>query len=302
MKLIKAEVLGYCMGVRRAVEMAYREADRVAAGPGDSRRVYTMGPLIHNPQVLEDLRRRGVAVLDEDALPGDLQDAVVIIRAHGITPTLEAELVMRGACLIDATCPKVKASQMKARALSEAGYRIFLAGERRHGEVIGIQGFAPGCIIVANREEAEAAAEKLFRGFGRSRDGDAPDSPKTALIAQTTLSPEEYQAIGEGIAKFFPQGEIVNTICKATRDRQDALKRLCAEVDAVIIAGGRESANTRRLLAIAQAQGRPAWLVESAADISGGLAGEIAAYPRVGLSAGASTPDGVIEAIEGALL
>ncbi|GHT77455.1 4-hydroxy-3-methylbut-2-enyl diphosphate reductase [Spirochaetia bacterium] len=305
MKLIKAEVLGYCMGVRRAVEIAYREAEnsRLSAaqrgGP-----VYTMGPLIHNPQVLEELRRLGVDSLDEDALPEDLHGAVVIIRAHGVTPALEAELVLRGARLIDATCPKVKASQMKARALNGAASRIFLAGERHHAEILGIQGFAPGCLIVANREEAAAVAETLFRRLGRPSGSDTPVTglPKTALIAQTTLSPEEYQAIGEGIAKFFPQVAIFNTICGATRDRQDALKRLCAEVDAVIIVGGRESANTRRLFAIAQAQGKPAWLVESAADISGELAGEIAAYPRVGLSAGASTPDGVIEDIEGAVL
>jgi 4-hydroxy-3-methylbut-2-enyl diphosphate reductase len=291
MKVRKARVLGYCMGVRRAVEMAYAASAR--QNPGEAP-VYTMGPLIHNPQVLSDLRARGVEVLDEAALPKTLEDTVVIIRAHGITPRLEAELVSRGARLVDATCPKVKASQLRARALSEAGYHVFLAGERHHGEIIGIQGFAPDCIIVANREEAEAAAaavaEKLFRGSGIN-------STKTALLAQTTISPEEYQAIGEGIAEFFPDIEIIDTICGATRDRQDALKRLCADVDAVIIAGGRDSANTRRLLAIAQAHGKPCWLAESAADIPP----EIAAYTTVGLSAGASTPDAVIDRIAAAL-
>ncbi|GHV16433.1 4-hydroxy-3-methylbut-2-enyl diphosphate reductase [Spirochaetia bacterium] len=291
MKLIKAEVLGCCMGVRRAVGMAYTETAR--QNPAEAP-VYTMGPLIHNPQVLSDLRARGVETLDEEALPKTLENAVVIIRAHGITPQLETELTARGARLVDATCPKVKASQLKVRSLREAGYHVFLAGERCHGEIIGIQGFAPGCVIVANREEAEAAAaavaEKLFCGSGIN-------STKTALLAQTTISPEEYRAIGEGIARFFPQVEIIDTICGATRDRQDALKRLCAGVDAVIVAGGRDSANTRRLLAIAQAQGKPCWLAESAADIPR----EIAAYTTVGLSAGASTPDAVIDNIAAAL-
>jgi 4-hydroxy-3-methylbut-2-enyl diphosphate reductase len=275
------------MGVRRAVELAYTEAaNSVASGM----RVYTMGPLIHNPQVLEDLRRGGVQVLDEADLPGDLSGSTVIIRAHGITPETEGELIRRGAVIKDATCPKVKASQMKARSLYQEGYRLFLAGERRHGEIIGIQGYAPDCIIVAGREEAEEAAAALAGEFAAS----VPQ--KTALIAQTTLSPEEYRAIGEGITRYLPGTEIINTICPATRDRQESLRSLCAKVDAVIIAGGRDSANTRRLLVIAKACGKQAWLVESARN----LPPEAASFPVVGLSAGASTPDKVIDSIEAA--
>jgi 4-hydroxy-3-methylbut-2-enyl diphosphate reductase len=290
MKVIRAEVLGYCMGVRRAVELAYAEAENFAASGGNAGRVYTMGPLIHNPQVLEDLRLRGVEALDEADLPDDLGGSTVIIRAHGITPKLEAELARRGAVIRDATCPKVKASQMKACILSEVGCRLFLAGEKRHGEIIGIQGYAPNCVIVANREEAEEAAAAL------AREPAAPP-PNTALIAQTTLSPEEYRAIGEGITRYLPQTEIINTICPATRDRQDSLKSLCAKVDAVVVAGSRDSANTRRLLAIAKACGKPAALVETAAA----LPPELAAYPVVGLTAGASTPNEVITSIEAAL-
>jgi 4-hydroxy-3-methylbut-2-enyl diphosphate reductase len=249
---------------------------------------------------VEDLRRHGGEVLDcardEAALPEDLSDAVVIIRAHGVTPQVEAGLTRRGAAIVDATCPKVKASQMKARALSRAGCRIFLAGERDHGEVIGIQGYAPDCVIVANREEAEAAAATLFHEV--SAGNGKPGAPKIALLAQTTLSPEEYRDIAEGIARFFPALERIDTICPATRDRQDALKALCAKVDAVIIAGGRESANTRRLLTIAESCGKPAWLVENARALPPGLG----VWQTIGLSAGASAPDAVIDAIEEALL
>jgi 4-hydroxy-3-methylbut-2-enyl diphosphate reductase len=306
MKVIRARLLGYCMGVRRAVRLAYAEAEK-NAGP-----VYTAGPLIHNPQVLEDLRRRGVEVLDD--APGEsaflessrrlpeLSGAVVIIRAHGVTPQLEAALSRQGAVIVDATCPKVKASQIKARDLSEEGYRIFLAGEKQHGEIIGIQGYAPGCIIVANPEEAREAGRMAASGENKDPDK-AP--LKTALIGQTTISPEEYQAIAEAITAYLPQTEVINTICPATKDRQDALRSLCAEADALIIVGGRESANTRRLLAIAQAEGqangrssgKPAWLVESPAE----LPADLAAYGVIGLSAGASTPDEVIDAIEKAI-
>ncbi|MDR1410602.1 MAG: 4-hydroxy-3-methylbut-2-enyl diphosphate reductase [Spirochaetaceae bacterium] len=295
MRIIRAGVLGYCMGVRRAVELAYREAAK-SASPGG--RVYTVGPLIHNPQVLEDLRRRGVEALDGAGLPGDLSGSAVIIRAHGITPELEAELVRRGAAIRDATCPKVKASQMKARALYRAGCRLFLAGERRHGEIIGIQGYAPDCVIVASRDEAEKEAAALAREFAAAApQGNSAAPPKTALIAQTTFSPEEYRAIAGGIARHLPETEIINTICPATKDRQESLRSLCSAVDAVVIVGGRDSANTRRLLAIAESCGKPAWLVENAAAVPR----EAAAFPAVGLSAGASTPGEVIDSVEAAL-
>jgi 4-hydroxy-3-methylbut-2-enyl diphosphate reductase len=140
-------------------------------------------------------------------------------------------------------------------------------------------------VVVAGPEEAEAAAEDCCR--------ESPDA-KTALLAQTTLSADEFKAIGEGIRKWFPKLKIVDTICGATRDRQNALKELCGQVEAVIIAGGKTSANTRRLLSIAQSLGKPAWIVENEGEIPG----EIGHYTIVGLSAGASTPDSVIESIE----
>ncbi|GHV91829.1 4-hydroxy-3-methylbut-2-enyl diphosphate reductase [Spirochaetia bacterium] len=276
------------MGVRRAVDMAEGE---LRAGGG---RVCTMGPLIHNPQVLEHLQRQGVESLDGDHLPESLSGVTVIIRAHGISPALEDELKRRGAGIVDATCPRVKASQMKARSLSAEGYKLFLAGEKKHGEVIGVAGYARDCIVVADPLEAERAAEELFRTNPAAKTGVC----KTALIGQTTISAEEYSRIGEGIKKFFPGLNIINTICGATRDRQEALRELCAAVDAVIVAGGRSSANTRRLLSIACEQGKPAWLVEG----SGEIPGQIASYNTVGLCAGASTPDETIDAIERALL
>lgn len=279
MKVIRAETLGFCMGVRRAVDTAYREA---ASGG----RVYTLGPLIHNPHVSAALARKGAAVLDGLELPADLRGAAVIIRAHGVTPELEAEIARRGARIADATCPKVKASQLKAKALAEAGYRIFLAGEKRHSEVIGIQGYAPECLIVGDPQEAETAAEQL-----------AAVARKTALIGQTTISPEEYQRIAAGIQRHIPNLAVIDTVCNAVKDRQESLKSLCGKADAVLIAGGRESANTRRLLRTAEALGKPAWLAESLADIPA----DIAAYPIIGLSAGASTPDDLIDLIEEAL-
>jgi 4-hydroxy-3-methylbut-2-enyl diphosphate reductase len=303
MKVIRAEVLGFCMGVRRAVDLASTHAEQCAG------KAYSLGPLIHNPQALEDLKRRGVTILDESRLPEDLNGAAVIIRAHGISPQTEAELRKRGADIIDATCLRVKASQLKAAAFAEAGYRLFLAGEESHAEISGIRGYAEEgflrqkpangrdakgrCIVVGSAAEAEEAAAKPCAEKGGAR---------TALIGQTTISPEEYSAIGAAIARYFPDVEILQTICAATKERQDSLRELLGKVEAVVIAGGKDSANTRRLLAIAEAAAKPCILAETAADIPPEFFTFAAACEAVGLAAGASTPDSVIEAIECALM
>ena len=301
MRVIRAEVLGFCMGVRRAVEMALRVSEQ--AEPlqaeylqADYSAVYTLGPLIHNPGILQMLKEREVICLEEgsdhyeETLRQLPQGSTVIIRAHGVSPLVEKTFTEHGLKVLDATCPHVKASQHKARFFSEKGYRIFLAGEENHAEITGIRGYAEGTpyFVIGNPAATELAAAELYRN---------EPSAKTALIGQTTISSEEYRVIGDEILRYFPKLEIINTICSATAERQKALWELCEKAEALVIAGGRESANTRRLLALAQNLGKPAWLVESAA----GLPSEIWNYKTVGLSAGASTPDFLIDEIEEAL-
>jgi 4-hydroxy-3-methylbut-2-enyl diphosphate reductase len=264
-------------------------AAAVKEAAGSGLKVYTLGPLIHNPQVLEKLKAQGVSILDESAPLPELHGSTVLIRAHGVPPGIEAELSRLGARVVDATCPRVKASQMKARAFSEKGCCVFLAGEVNHGEVAGIQGYAPECVIVGNAGEAEGAAAELFQ---------KDPQRKTALIGQTTITPEEYEAIAGGIKKYFPHVEVVDSICGAVRDRQESLRELCALVEGVIVAGGRKSANTRRLLDTALGLGKKAWLAETPGDIPP----EAAACKTIGIAAGASTPDDIIDAIEEALL
>ena len=262
--------------------MALRES-------GENSRIYTLGPLIHNPRVLKSLEERGIVVLEEGGKPADIKNSTVIIRAHGVPPDLERDLARNGVRLIDATCPHVKSSQNRARKLSGEGYHIFLAGEKEHGEIIGIKGYVEGpCLVVANPSEAKDAAAELAR---------TNPAAKTALIGQTTISQEEYNAIGNSIKEYFPGLKILNTICEATRERQNALRELSARVDAFIIAGGKESANTRRLLSIAESCGKKAWLVETPDD----LPPEIVSFTTIGLAAGASTPDSLIDEIEEAL-
>ena len=283
------------MGVRRAVEMAVS----LAAITEPDGRVYTLGPLIHNPAVLHDLERRGIEILPESWGDGNSlkgfekppRNTAVIIRAHGVSPETEEKLAVRGFSMYDATCSRVKASQNKARFLAEKGYKIFLAGEENHAEIIGIKGYvipASECFVVADPCEAGIRADNLYK---------LEPEAKTALIGQTTISPGEYSAIGREIKRFFPGLEIVNTICNATAARQEALRELCTAADALIIVGGKNSANTRRLLSLALEMGKPAWLAEKIEDIPS----EIGNLKTVGLSAGASTPDSLIDEIEAAL-
>ena len=288
------------MGVRRAVTMT-GAAISAETGSDKTTPIYTLGPLIHNPQALSSLSQSGVQILPEAELFSGscrpLNGASVIIRAHGVSPAAEQALREQGAEIIDATCPKVKAIQNIASALAENGYTIFLAGEKEHAEIKGIYGYAgpSPCIIVGTADEAQEAASLL-----RQKEN-APE--KTALIGQTTISEDEYRSIAGAIKNHFPNLTVKNTICDATRDRQDALRELCSAVDAVIIAGGKESANTRRLLSIAQSCGKEAWLAESVSDLPPALLhSQQYASATIGLCAGASTPDSVIDEIEQALL
>jgi len=288
MKVIRARVLGFCSGVRRAVEIAWR----LSASQSN---VFTLGPLIHNPMVLDDLKSRGIGILDDSDLEALDKESTVIIRAHGIPPDLEERLrcderQMQKFKLVDATCPHVKASQEKARSFAAKGYVVFLAGEEEHVEISAIKGYAEAgragsCRVVARASEAEIAAGELF---GRGRE------IKTVLIGQTTIRADEYHAIAEKIRGFFPGLEILDTICKASSERQKALEELCGSVDAVIVAGSRESANTKRLLSLANELGKEGWLVETKEDIPP----DLNKYETIGLCAGASTPDNLIDEIE----
>jgi len=284
--VVRANVLGFCMGVRRAVDLAEAEARRGFP-------VYTLGPLIHNPKVLSDLKTLGVQETDE--LPQFAQGSggvSVIIRAHGIEPDIEAELRGRGFHIADATCPNVKASQLKAEELTRKGYCIFLAGEANHAEIKGIMGYAKDtvfCEVAGNAAEAGKIAKKLYA---------ANSNAKTAILGQTTISEKEYREISEAVKLFFPNLEVVQTICAATKERQQAMCDLLDQVDAVIVAGGKDSANTRRLLAIAQESGKPCALAEEPSEIPA----EFFNYEKVGLCAGASTPDSIINDIEQKLI
>lgn len=279
--IIRADIMGYCMGVRRAMEVA-EDAARSGGAGGD--RVYTYGPLIHNPVALERLEREGVVALEpgRESLPDDFNGSTVIIRAHGIPPVERAELEKRHARIVDATCPRVLSSQKRAKQYHDAGYAVILAGDRNHAEIAGIAGYAPGCVVLENREDAE-------------RLDSYPE--KAVLISQTTIKQSEYDAIASYLSLKIPDLKVFRTICPATQERQNALAELAGKVDGIIVIGGKSSANTQRLFNTAVAIAGKAWHIETPEEIPE----EAFSLDSIGLTAGASTPDEVIDAVEQAL-
>lgn len=284
MEIVRAAVCGYCMGVERAIKKTYQE---VSANPDKS--IVTLGPLIHNPHALAELANKGVSVIKTPDDIADPENTIVIVRAHGVPPQLEKTIVDTGAILVDATCPKVLVSQKKAYKYEKAGYRIIIAGEKEHSEIIGILGYAPSAMVIKDLREALEAAQAIKREYGASA--------KTVLLAQTTYLEAEFEAIVAAVREILPSLKVEHTICKATRDRQEALLELCKKVDAVLVIGGRESANTQRLKTIAEEQGLPVWLIESEQEIPD----EIYRFKRLGITAGASTPIEMIERVEAIL-
>ncbi len=288
-KVIRAEVLGYCMGVKMAVEAVYRALKESPLRP-----VYTYGQLIHNPIALKRLKERGVEILDPLSqakkggapLPENFGGRTVVIRAHGIPPLELRELEKRGAEIVDATCPRVITSQRLAQKFYSEGIAVILAGDKNHAEITGIEGFAPGCAILESAEEAEA--------FVRS--SRLPD--RAALIGQTTIRQTEYDSIAKILSTQIASLRVCPTICPATEQRQAALAQLAPLTDGIIVIGGKTSANTQRLFAAAKSLVSHAWLVESAEEIPD----EAFSFERLGLAAGASTPDETIDSVEKRLL
>ena len=281
MTVVRAKTLGYCMGVKRAVESAVKTLEE-----NPQKEVYTLGPLIHNQKVLELLKEKGLKVLDAEKI-NISENSVVIIRAHGTTPSVVEKLTSLNVNVIDSTCPKVHLSQKRTSEYAERGYRIIIAGDRNHGEVTSISSYAEdkmaGCVVVVQNAE-EAKDVVLWK--------------KNMLIAQTTFSPEEFSKVIDVLKQRDTNITVFNSICSATQKRQNALKELKDKADAVLVIGGKNSANTRRLYEIALTICSNVALIEDEKEIPL----DFYKFNTVALTAGASTPLSTVEAVEKALL
>ncbi|MEF3695450.1 MAG: 4-hydroxy-3-methylbut-2-enyl diphosphate reductase [Candidatus Cloacimonadota bacterium] len=265
MSILLAKNSGFCFGVKRAIRLA-QEASRDSAG----KPIYTLGEIIHNPQIVQELESEGIRVARDLT---ELHNAVVIIRSHGI-PRHEEELLQQQGCiLIDATCPYVKRTHELASEMSREGYKVLICGDPTHPEVVGMLSYAEGAEVVKPGNE-------LCLG----------SRAKVALICQTTQKLENLQDVVQKLVLRVKELRVFNTICLATTERQDSTRMLAQKTDLMIIIGGHHSSNTRMLHSICSKE-TLAVHIETEAELDEEL---IRRHTAIGLSAGASTPDDMI--------
>lgn len=268
MKIHIADPTGLCFGVRRAISKLEEELLR-------SGTVYSLGSPIHNPQETDRLTKMGLVVVESaEEVPAA---SVAFIRAHGVTPLQEGVLIKKCRKVVNGTCPFVKTAQKRAKDLSTEGYVVVISGDRHHPEVKGIMGYVEGEVAVVSSDE------------------DIPDNLKgrrCGILSQTTQKVGSFAALVGSFSKVSPEIKVYNTICKATLARQDSVCRLASKVDGMIILGGRNSANTKKLAEISMDVGVSTLWIEHAGEIDRGW---LQNRDDIGIAAGGSTPDWLIK-------
>lgn len=272
MEILLAKDMGFCWGVRRAIDIMEQAADQYGE-------IISVGPIVHNPQVVSELEAKGVHT-------GKPQDASrpVAITAHGVGPQVLEEVKATGAEVIDGTCPIVTRSQRWAKRMAEQGFSVLVFGDPDHREVRGVIAWAGDKAIPI-------------------RDGEPLPDPfpnRVALISQTTQTPERFaefvsQVMTEHV-NDITEMRLINTLCQVTSNQQAAARELAQECDMMLVVGGRASANTRHLLEVVQEEGVRAYHIETADEIEPAW---LASVERLGVTAGASTPDSAVEAVVG---
>jgi len=266
-KVVLASTAGFCIGVKRALEMVFKAISE------NQTKIYTYGPLIHNPQVLDLMKERGITVLK----PGDdVPPGMVVIRAHGIPPQERQVLEKAGVRIIDATCPRVAKVQAIIRRWAAKGCATLIVGDADHPEVRGLMGYTEGRgYVVSNSQDVQ----------------DLPELDNLIVVAQTTQSKCHFDDRVREITARFSQVQIFNTICDATASRQAEVQDLSQQAEALVVVGGRNSGNTQRLVEISRGTGIPTYHVETEQELN---LEEMSRYRVVGVTAGASTPHWLI--------
>ena len=268
MEVILADYLGFCYGVKRAIKIA-----RENAAPDGS--ACTLGPIIHNPQMVERLKDEGVGTID---CLDDLKRGKVIIRSHGVGPETYERAEAMGLECVDATCPHVKKAQLSAKELAEEGRFVVIVGEKEHPEVHSIVQWAGGNVAVIETV-AEAAS--------------VPNASRLGIISQTTFSGERFREIVSALLDKSRDIRVMRTICTATDQRQRAARDLASKVDVMLVIGGKNSANTTRLAQLCAKICRT-YHIETAEELQPAWFDNI---EKIGITAGASTPDWIIKEV-----
>lgn len=268
MEVILADNLGFCYGVKRAIQLA-----EDSAAPGQV--TNTLGPIIHNPQMVAKLAENGVGTVDS---LDDVKEGTIIIRSHGVGPDVYDRVEAMGLNMVDATCPHVRKAQSSAKMLADEGYQVVIIGEKRHPEVKSIIEWAgDGAVAIETEEEADSL----------------PKYGKLGVVAQTTFSAPKFKLIVERLLDKSSDMKILRTICTATDQRQSAAMKLATEVDLMIVIGGKNSANTTRLAQLCSDKCKT-YHIETAEELRDDWFDKI---KKIGITAGASTPDWIIKEV-----
>ena len=276
MKVKVAKTAGFCFGVKRAVDKVYQLIEQ-GVQP-----IYTLGPIIHNEEVVSDLADRGVQVIEEQDLD-TLSGGTVVIRSHGVAKEVYDFLKKQDLKIVDATCPFVLKIHRIVEEHAKAGEHIVIIGNDKHPEVEGIKGWCgpKNRTVIQNREEAENFAI----------DG----KQKVCIVSQTTFNYNKFQELVEIICKKGYDIIVLNTICNATEERQTEARAIAEQVDAMIVIGGRNSSNTQKLFEICKNECKNTYYIQTVKDLD--LA-EVRSVDNVGITAGASTPNNIIEEVQ----
>ena len=276
MEVRLAKTAGFCFGVRRAVDTVYEQVEQ-AEGP-----IYTYGPIVHNETVVRELEEKGVKVLNSEEELKSLSGGTVIIRAHGVGKKVYDLLEQQGARLVDATCPFVKKIHRIAQKEEANGRHILIVGNAKHPEVEGIRGWCQkSSYVVESVEDA--------------RNFTIPAGGKLCIVSQTTFNYNKFEDIVEIISKKGYDIIVLNTICSATEERQTEAREIAADVDAMIVIGGRHSSNTQKLFEICKKECENTYYIQSLDDLDLKTSQSIRC---VGITAGASTPNKIIEEVQ----
>ena len=275
MEVIRAKSAGFCFGVQRAVDSVYKELEE------NSGKIYTFGPIIHNEQVVEDLNKRGIEVIDTVEQLKKIKEGTVVIRSHGVAKEIYDILEQQKLKMVDATCPFVKKIHNIVLDESNNGKTIIIIGNDNHPEVGGIKGWVNGEVIVINKEEQ---IEKLS----------LPEQTKACIVSQTTFNHNKFKYLVEIIRKKGYDITVVNTICNATHVRQVEAQKISSKVDGMIVIGGKNSSNTQKLYDICRNECENTFYVQTVKDLN---LHELKSLKSIGITAGASTPKNIIEEV-----
>lgn len=275
MEVRLAESAGFCFGVKRAVEKVYEQI-------GTEKNIYTFGPIIHNEEVVSDLEKKGIKVIEREDELALLKEGTVIIRSHGVPKSIYDLIEERGLECVDATCPFVKRIHKIVEKESRKGKKIVIIGNAGHPEVEGIMGWSntPAAVIESTKE-AESFPENL--------------QTPLFIVSQTTFNYNKFKELVEIFKKRGYNVNVVNTICNATEERQTEAAEIAAEADVMIVIGGKHSSNTRKLYEICREKCQATYFIQTLEDLHLELP---KAAALVGITAGASTPNNIIEEVQ----